>query len=307
MSINPLLNKLGYSNNDRILIIHADDIGMCHASIAAYYELVESSILSSASTMVPCGWFPATAEFCKYSKHPVDMGVHLTFTNEYKKLRWRPISTTDNNSGLIDDTGYFYHTCKEFHDNAKIEYVQQEMQAQIDLAINYGIDVTHIDSHCGAIFSGIYGKEYVKIAVKNEIPALFIRPDAVLNLEIETEDISEEVIEILLGLEDSGFPMLDAAPIMPLNASKNRIEIAKRLIDDLPIGVSCFILHPSISTTELQTITDDWESRVADYNLLLNENFNKLINQAGINVIGWDIIRKLMRNSISNIKEYISK
>ncbi|WP_428776649.1 ChbG/HpnK family deacetylase, partial [Vibrio sp.] len=131
MTANPLLKKLGLSDNDRVVIFHADDIGMCHASYAAYVELVDNGLFSSAATMVPCGWFPATAVYCRTHQetHPhIDMGVHMTFTSEWDDLRWGPISMRDKASGLMDEEGFFFRSSAGFQGSAQLEAVKTEMQ-----------------------------------------------------------------------------------------------------------------------------------------------------------------------------------
>ena len=96
MQPNPVLKKLGLAPDDRVLIIHADDVGMCQASLAAYADLVDLGLVSSASTMVACPWFPATAAYCReHAGENVDMGVHTTLTSEFVGYRWGPISTRD--------------------------------------------------------------------------------------------------------------------------------------------------------------------------------------------------------------------
>ncbi len=68
---------------------------------------MDFGLISSAAVMVPCPWFPQTADYCR--KHPeVDMGVHLTLNSEWDGYRWGPISTQNTESGLLDDEGYFY-------------------------------------------------------------------------------------------------------------------------------------------------------------------------------------------------------
>src|SRR3954463_10603061 len=105
--MNPALKKLGFDEHDRVLIIHTDDIGMCQATLPAYENLLHAGLISSASAMVPCPWFPETARFCR--GHPdVDMGVHLTLNSEWDTYRWGPISTRDTASGMLDEQGYFY-------------------------------------------------------------------------------------------------------------------------------------------------------------------------------------------------------
>ena len=108
MAPNPVLKKLGLSDEARVVIFHADDIGMCQASLAAYADLVGVGLISAASTMVPCPWFPATAAFCRANPDRVDMGVHITLTSEWADYRWGPTSTCDPTSGLLDADGYMH-------------------------------------------------------------------------------------------------------------------------------------------------------------------------------------------------------
>src|SRR5512145_1294212 len=118
MEPNPLLKKLGLGPNDRAVILHADDVGLCHAGLEAYTELVDFGLLSSASVMAPCAWFPATASYCRENAAKGDMGVHITFNSEWPAMRWSPLSTRDPASGLLDDDGYFPATTEALHAHA---------------------------------------------------------------------------------------------------------------------------------------------------------------------------------------------
>ena len=110
MNPNPILQKLGYSNNDRVVIFHADDINMSQASLAAYIDLVDYGLVSSAAAMAPCPWFPALARYLRENQgNPaIDIGVHLTLNSEWDAYRWGPISTADKATGLIDEEGYLF-------------------------------------------------------------------------------------------------------------------------------------------------------------------------------------------------------
>ncbi len=101
MNPNPVLAKLGLAQTDRAVLIHADDIGMCQASLAAMPGLMDLGLVSCASVMVTCPWFSAAARFA-IDNPGVDLGVHLTLTCEWQTYRWAPISTVSMDSGLID-------------------------------------------------------------------------------------------------------------------------------------------------------------------------------------------------------------
>src|SRR5215212_5919225 len=116
MQPNPFLAKLGYSNNDRLVIIHTDDIGMCHASVQAFKDLWAFGTISSGAVMVPCPWFPAVAQMCRGNP-------------EMESYRWGPISTKDTDSGLIDEAGYFHQWHPAVYEHAKPEAVAVEVNA----------------------------------------------------------------------------------------------------------------------------------------------------------------------------------
>ena len=117
MSVNPLLKKMGFSNSDRLVILHTDDIGMCQASLTAFEHLWEFGTISSGAVMVPCPWFPATAQLCRENPQ-IDMGVHATLNAEWGNYRWGPISTSEPESGLIDRDGYFHQWRPAVYENA---------------------------------------------------------------------------------------------------------------------------------------------------------------------------------------------
>jgi len=134
MQPNPVLKKLGFSDNDRLVIIHTDDIGMCQASVQAYADLWEFGGISSGAIMMPCPWAKAAADYCK--AHPgVDMGVHATLTAEWQTYRWGPLSTRDPGSGLMDADGFFWRSSEEAQAQADPDAVLTELQLQVQKAL----------------------------------------------------------------------------------------------------------------------------------------------------------------------------
>ncbi len=297
MPANPLLKKLGYSETDRLVIIHTDDIGMCHASVQAFKDLWAFGTITSGATMVPCPWFPAVAQLCRENP-AIDMGVHATLNAEWESYRWGPVSTREAGSGLMDESGYFHQWHQAVYDHAKPEEVEKEVNAQIERALAAGIDVTHVDSHMGTIMSPLFIQSYIQAASSRLLPSMLPRLTA---KGIEMMGVGEQermaYMPVMQMLESMGVPMLDGLLSMPLNepSESAQMEIAKGLLGDLPEGITHFILHPSIDTPELRAIAPDWESRVANYNVFMSEELKRFLEREEIKLIGYRQLREAMR------------
>lgn len=297
MTPNPFLQKLGFSDTDRLVIIHSDDIGMCHASVQAFKDLWAFGTITSGATMVPCPWFPAVAQMCR--ENPViDMGVHATLNAEWESYRWGPLSTRDPASGLLDADGYFHQWQDAVYQNAKPEAVEMEVNAQIERALAAGIDVTHVDSHMGTILSPLFIQSYIQAAASRLLPSMLPRLTA-KGIDMMGVGEQERLVyaPIVDMLEAMGVPMLEGLLSMQLNEPNESIQMAtaKALLGDLPEGITHFILHPSIDTAELRAIAPDWESRVANYRVFMSDELKKFIEGQDIKLIGYRQIRDAMR------------
>jgi chitin disaccharide deacetylase len=298
MTLNPYMPKLGYSPTDRVVIIHTDDIGMCHASVQAFQDLWAFGTITSGATMVPCPWFPVVARICRENPE-IDMGVHTTLNAEWESYRWGPVSTRETDSGLLDDTGYFHQWHLAVYDNAKPEAVEKEVNTQIERALAAGIDVTHVDSHMGTIMNPLFIQSYIQAASSRLLPSMLPRLDA---KGIEMMGVGEQerimYMPIMQMLESMGLPMLNGLLSMPLNepSETSQMETAKELLGNLTEGITHFVLHPSIDTPELRAIATDWESRVANYNVFMSDALKTLLEREGLKLIGYRRIRTALRS-----------
>ena len=299
---NPLLKKLGLTDTDRALIIHTDDIGMCQASLMAYTNLVDSGVISAASTMVPCPWFPATADFCRARVDQVDMGVHITLTSEWRSgYRWGPISTRDPASGLLDEAGYFPYTSEAVQGRATPEAVRGEIQAQVERALAAGIDVTHIDTHMGTVFAPQFLESYVQVALDHRVPPMLVRKDEAGIMAMGMGFDAESAVGLarhVAALEAMGLPMVDNVFFVPLNRPGDHVALAQQFLAQLPPGLTYLIIHPSVDTPELRSIIpDNWQVRDIEYRVFSDERVRAALHDAGIHLIGWRVLRDLLREA----------
>src|SRR5262245_65113943 len=119
--------QLGYGPNDKVLMVHADDIGMSHSVNVASIEAFKKGMVTSGSVMVPCPWFPEIAAYAR--EHPgLDLGLHLTLTSEWKYLRWRPVASTEKVKGLLDEEGFMWRSERQTATKATPQEVETELR-----------------------------------------------------------------------------------------------------------------------------------------------------------------------------------
>lgn len=293
--MNPVLRTLGFGPDDRVVVVHADDIGMCQATLPALEGLLDAGLLSSAAVMAPCPWFPAAAAFCR--KHPeVDMGVHLTLTSEWNSYRWGPLLSRDPAWGLVDDEGYFFRSTAEVKQHGDAVAAAAEMAAQVERAQAAGIDITHLDSHMGSVFHHTFLPAYLDIASRHRVPPFF--PEIDENLA-QASGVDQETLAggraIEQTLRQRGAPVFNELRALPLNHPGDQMDIARHTFDTLRPGLTMLLLHPAVDTPEVRAIASDWQSRVANYEVCMRRGLREYVQNAGIQVIGYRVLRDAMR------------
>jgi predicted glycoside hydrolase/deacetylase ChbG (UPF0249 family) len=293
--MNPFLQRLGFSQNERVVIIHADDFGMCQATLPAIDDLFAAGLLTSTALMVPCPWFLAAAEYCRRVPE-ADVGVHITLTSEWNGYRWGPLSNRDTSTGLLDREGFFPRGTNELWDQAEPRAVATELRAQLDHALMAGVDVTHIDSHMGAVFDMKFIGSYLALATDYGLPAMLPRVsvDGLRARKLPDDQIDAMMAQQAL-MEANGIPLVDAIVGMPLDRYSDRVDEARRLLDSVPAGLTHFILHPAMDTPELRHIAPDWQARVADYEAFTSRELSEFVRERGIHLVGYRELRDSMR------------
>jgi len=96
-----LAERLGYPRVAKLLIVHADDLGMAHSINAATIKAFETGLVNSGSIMIPCPWLPEIAAYARANPN-ADLGLHLTLTSEWKLFRWGSVLPKDSVRSLFD-------------------------------------------------------------------------------------------------------------------------------------------------------------------------------------------------------------
>ena len=277
---NSLAERLGFPRGAKLLIVHADDVGVTHSVNAATIKGLESGLVNSASVMVPCPWFPEIADYAK--SHPdADFGLHLTLTSERVYYRWGPVAPRDKVPSLVDENGYFHHDWKPTT-GINPKEADLELRAQIDRAYAMGLRPTHLDSHQYRLFDN--GKELFDVAVR-------IAHDYKLPLFVTRDWFLERpYLEKSLGPGDI---VIDhTITIDPGVAPDKWGDFYVTALKNLQPGVTEFVIHLGFADDELKSATrerDTWGAawRQRDFDFFTSQQFRQLLAAQNIRLITW--------------------
>lgn len=274
-----LAERLGHAADARLLIVNCDDLGMCHSANEGVYASLRDGVATSATLMVPCPWAREAA--ARYRGE--DVGVHLTLNAEWELYRWGPITVAPS---LLGGDGGFPRTIEDVWDHADLDEVRRELRAQVERAILWGFDVTHLDSHMGTLqLRPEFFDVYLDLAVEFSLP-----------IRLSGRSTQELI----------GFPFRDLAEEEGVVAPDHLMyysgvggrAVFDALLQDVRPGVTEIFLHPATDHSELRALAPDWERRVDDHRLLTDEaSLRDRLEAAGVTLIGWRELRELQRSA----------
>ena len=275
---------LGYPPEARLLILNADDFGMCYAENEATIRAIQHGLASSCSLMMPCPWALHGAHLLKQNPS-IPFGVHLTAVSEYAHYRWGPLTCPDQVPSLVDEAGYFYNEKRipEFLERVNLAELEIEFRAQIEATPAAGLKPTHIDSHC--------------------------------NIHLRREDILDMVVDLaceyglalrvssrpfIEKLQRQGYPTNDYDLLDSYHVdATDKLAHYCKLLRELPAGLSEWALHPGIGSQELQAITATWPIRQADFDFLMSQAARDVIREEGIIILSYASLQAAWRSSTS--------
>lgn len=277
-----LAERIGYSADDFLLIIKCDDLGSSVPANDAIEQALREGIATSATLMVAAPAARDAARRCR----DLDVGIHLTLTAEYPSYRWHSLTGAPS---LHDSDGYLPRTVEEVWAHAEIADVEREWNAQIELALEWGVDVTHLDSHMDVheLDRHFFGA-YLRLAQRYRLPVR-VRQTAVGFSS--HRDLGE--LHVMSPDRMESAPWGDPA----------RPTLVK-FIESPRKGVTEFMVHPVRPSEELFAYdTENADSRVADAECLMDASMRTAIAAHGVSLIGFKPLREAMRREIGGTEE----
>jgi predicted glycoside hydrolase/deacetylase ChbG (UPF0249 family) len=284
-----LAERLGYPRDAKLVIVHADDLGMSHSVNAATIKAFQSGLVNSGSIMAPCPWLPEIAAYARANPQ-ADLGLHLTLTSEWTNFRWGPVSPRDRVPSLLDKDGYFHLTESEAAKSADPKEVELEVRAQIEHAKAAGIVPTHLDSHMGTLYqSKALFEVFLRVGREYKLPlriakTWFSRADFLPSLLTPDDVFIDRVLDI-----------------NPQVAPQDWAKFYSDALSKLEPGVTEIVIHLAYDDSEMRGATSDhpdwgaaWRQRDFDY--FSSEAFRKVLEQNQIKLITWRDLGKLIKN-----------
>jgi predicted glycoside hydrolase/deacetylase ChbG (UPF0249 family) len=274
--VSELLELLGYGPDERVVIIACHGYGSSNAANHGVQNALRHGVATSAGLQVPCPWSRAAAR----RPDGEDVGVSLTFLAEHDCYRWGPIT---NAPSLLDGDGGFPRTAADLGEHADVDEVRREGRAQVERAILWGFDLTHLSSHLQALcLRPELFDVYLELAAEFRLPISLTPTDLDLGFparELAAADrvlTPDHVVSAPPGQEAR--PVLDAA------------------LTALPPGVTELLVRPAIDTPELRALSPHWTSYVSDAHLVSDDwTFRAALKRTGAHLIGYRALRDAQR------------
>jgi predicted glycoside hydrolase/deacetylase ChbG (UPF0249 family) len=271
-----LASRLGYSDDARLVIISCDDLGSCHGATEGVFQAIRNGFATCASIMVPAPW----ARYAADQYNGEDIGVHLTLNAEHPLYRWGPLTHAPS---LLSGEGGFPRSVDDLWEHADSTEVLRECRAQIERALAWGIDVSHLAPHLTSItLRPEFFDVYLELSVEFKLP---IR------------------LPSTISASAAGFPFrqlaADEGIVFPdhfdhdwRTGSRERVIAA---LGALEPGVTEIHVQPSIDTAEVRALGDVAIGWIDDLALATSDELRNAVTASGAVLIGYRALRDAMR------------
>lgn len=295
--------RLGYGPEEKLLILHIDDIGSIHAANEAARENFAYGLARSGSVMVPG---PAYAELkdSPFAGAP-DLGVHLTLTGDGRPGHfWK--AANPQVPSLTDAAGNLPASPLSLLAYASNADVATEMESQIKEGLALAPTLSHIDTHLGAVFfKPSWIESYCNLGRRYHLAPMIPRWSAGLRrlLGPAAWPMGYVLRPLLNKIEAAGYLLLDDYYLLPFpkkdpGAAARKAEYLQ-ILGELKSGVTQITLHPAVSDEEFERDnlkgTPGERARVYEAELLNDPAFRAAIEEEKIRLIDWREIQQAYR------------
>jgi chitin disaccharide deacetylase len=269
---------LGYPEDARLLLINADDFGMCHSVNEAIVRALKEGVVTSTSIMVPCPWALHALTWLQEAP-TTPFGIHLTVISEQPLYRWGPLLDRKEVPSLLDDSGYFYSESRmdEFLNQVNLGELEREFRAQIERVLRADLHPTHLDSHCGVHFrrEPIFGM------------TLNLAREYGVALRVYGQPFIDQLQQ--QGYPTNDHPLMDSYDLDTVAKSARYTEMLRRL----PVGLNEWAVHPGLESAELKALEPSWQVRTTDFEFVISPEAKRIIQEEKIILVDYTQVQAL--------------
>lgn len=271
-----LLEQLGRRDDDRLVILVCDGLGSSNAANLGVGASLVNGVATSAGLQVPCPWARGAAA----QHHGEDIGVALTVNAEHDNYRWGPITRAPS---LLDGDGGFPRTATDLGEHADIDEIRRECRAQVERAVLWGFDPTHLSSHLDALcLRPELFDVYLELAYDFALPMSL--PDPSVDVGFPARKLASEE------------GILVADHVITGTRGRDSRSVVDEALRNLQPGVTEIHVRPAIDTPELRAITPRWAANVSDAHLVTDDwAFRAALDRSDAELIGYRALRTAQR------------
>lgn len=294
--------RLGYRKGARLLIVNADDFGLCRSVNEGVMQLLSEKAVSSATIMMTCSWSAHAAALIKEHAPNADIGVHWTLTSEWPRYKWGPIGRSRAMSTLAEADGWFPATIVDVEENSDPEEVRIELISQVEAALHAGLTLTHADNHMGSLYGLLTGRDLLLVAfdvcehygLPFRLPRYLLPIDG-MPIPAELQQLANIRVK---QADERGIVLPDFVTGLDFRMTIGETyELMKaegiRMIRNLLPGVTEWIAHPSMITEELKAFHEQWEKRGWEREFWNDDDVKAVLDDEKIHMIGWKDLQRL--------------
>ncbi|MBD3382170.1 MAG: ChbG/HpnK family deacetylase [candidate division Zixibacteria bacterium] len=292
-----LTEMLGFDPGSKVVIVNADDMGICHGTNSAVANLLETGRLDSVSLIAGAREFDHAVELLKRLHKPT--GVHFSLTSEWEGDIIRPLMPIDRIPSLLNGEGGLYNEITDLYDSFKLAEVKSECLAQYEKIAETGLEIDHLDTHMGALQLHTDLVElYMDMAYKLKLP---VRLGSMALAELM--NLPGELLKRALQM---GLIFTDNLVYIPMSLTprKNeRLAIYKFMLENLPAGVTELYFHPTYDSDDFRALNHQYSERknldynavrIWDYQFLVSDDFSRIIEDNDIIRVSYSDLKALL-------------
>lgn len=272
---------LGYPEDARLLILNADDFGMCHSINEAIIRTLQEGLVRSTTLMVPCPWALHAMHFL--TDHPeIPFGIHLTVISDPDDYRWGPVTCWEKVPSLVDEAGYFHNfeNMPVLLAKARLDHLEMEFRAQIETVLRAGFSPTHLDWHA------------LRFGVRTDMIDLMIRLAKEYGLALRVFEPS-----FIEKLQSQGLPTIDQNFVDSYGIDpRTKPAYYTKLLRELPAGLSEWAIHPGLDNAELLVLEPaNNHERQTDYDFWTSQQAKDIIKEEGIILLDYRKLQEIWK------------